>query len=149
MRYFEARVIENRSLGGGYFILGMDGCDFLRDSRPGQFVMLRGDWGRDPLLPRAFSLLSVTSDGYAELLAKTVGQGTALMERALPGTPLSLLGPLGTNFPAPSAEVTDLLVAGGVGLPPLYMQAQVAARHGLVKQSEMLYGGRGTPDLVL
>src|SRR5438874_7214089 len=104
MRYFEAPIVENRSLGGGYFVLRLGGCDSLQGSRPGQFVMLRGDWGRDPLLPRAFSLLSAGPEGQAEVLAKTVGQGTALLERSLPGAALSVLGPLGTSFPAPSDE---------------------------------------------
>jgi dihydroorotate dehydrogenase electron transfer subunit len=40
-------------------------------------------------------------------------------------------------------------VAGGVGLPPLFMQAESAARHGLASGSEMLYGGRTSRDLVL
>src|SRR5437660_731156 len=123
MRYFEAPIVENRSLEGGYFVLRLGGCESLSASRPGQFVMIRGDWGRDPLLPRAFSLLSVGPGDQAEILAKTVGPGTALLERATPGALLSVLGPLGTSFPAPSPETTDLLVAGGVGLPPLFMQA--------------------------
>jgi dihydroorotate dehydrogenase electron transfer subunit len=36
-----------------------------------------------------------------------------------------------------------------VGLPPLFMQAEHAARQGLVSHCEMLYGGRGSRDLVL
>jgi dihydroorotate dehydrogenase electron transfer subunit len=149
MRYFEARVAENQSLSGGYFRLSLAGCHALGSSQPGQFVMLRGDWERDPLLPRAFSLLSVGSDGEAAILAKTVGRGTALLERAAVGARLSVLGPLGTSFPAPSSDFTDLLVGGGVGIPPLYMQAAVAAGRGLAGYSEILYGGRRTPDLVL
>ncbi|HXU83484.1 MAG TPA: dihydroorotate dehydrogenase electron transfer subunit [Polyangia bacterium] len=149
MRYFEAPIVENRSLGGGYFVLRLSGCESLAGSRPGQFVMVRGDWGRDPLLPRAFSLLSAGSGGQAEILAKTVGPGTALLEKSSPGALLSVLGPLGTSFPAPSPETTDLLVAGGVGLPPLFMQAEHAARQKLAAHSEVLYGGRGAPDLVL
>jgi dihydroorotate dehydrogenase electron transfer subunit len=149
MRYFGARIVENRSLGGGYFVLKMDGCDSLRDTRPGQFAMLRGDWGRDPLLPRAFSLMGTTPDGHAEILAKTVGPGTALLERSAAGTGISILGPLGTSFPAPSSEHIDLLVAGGVGLPPLYMQAALAARLNLAGSCEMIYGGRTAHDLVL
>lgn len=149
MRYFDTRIIENRVLGGGYFILRLGGCDSLAPTRPGQFVMLRGDWGRDPLLPRAFSLLAVTPDGRAELLAKVVGQGTELLARSTPGATVSVLGPLGNSFPDPDADVTDLLVAGGVGLPPLYMQAEQAARRGLVARCEMLYGGRTSRDLVL
>jgi dihydroorotate dehydrogenase electron transfer subunit len=149
MRYFDARIIENRLLGGGYFVLRLGGCEALVGSRPGQFVMLRGDWGRDPLLPRPISLLSVSQDGRADLLAKVVGRGTALMGRSLSGSRVSVLGPLGNGFPSPSSEVTDLLVAGGVGLPPLLMQAEVAARQGLATGCEMLYGGRTSRDLVL
>jgi dihydroorotate dehydrogenase electron transfer subunit len=149
MRYFDARITENRTLGGGYFVLHLGGCESLQESLPGQFVMLRGDWGRDPLLPRAFSLLSVGPGGRASLLAKTVGQGTALLERSPAGSLVSVLGPLGTSFPAASPEATDLLVAGGVGLPPLYMQAEHASRRGLAPHCEMIYGGRTTRDLVL
>lgn len=148
MRYFDARVMENRALGGGYFVLRLGGCDALSESRPGQFVMLRGDWGRDPLLPRPISLLSA-SGGRADLLVKAVGRGTGLLERSMPGAPVSVLGPLGNNFPAPSEETMDLLVAGGVGLAPLYMQADAAARIGFASRCEMLYGGRSSRDLVL
>lgn len=149
MRYFDARIIENRSLGGGYYVLRLGGCESLAGSRPGQFAMVRGDWGRDPLLPRAFSLLSVAPQGRADLLAKVVGQGTALLERSPPGSLVSVLGPLGSSYPEPTPDALDLLVAGGVGLPPLYMQAELAARQGLVQGCEMLYGGRTTRDLVL
>jgi dihydroorotate dehydrogenase electron transfer subunit len=150
MRYFEAEILENRSLGGGYFVIELEGCASLGEARPGQFVMLRGDWERDPLLPRAFSLLSVDPvAGTAEVLAKTVGRGTALLERARAGEKIAVLGPLGTSFPTPSPEHVDLLVAGGVGLPPMFMQGAWASQAGLVARSEMLYGGRGSADLVL
>jgi dihydroorotate dehydrogenase electron transfer subunit len=93
--------------------------------------------------------MSVGPDGRAEILAKTVGRGTALLERALPGAEVDLLGPLGTSFPEPRGDTVDLLVAGGVGLPPMYMQGALAAERGQVDRSEMIYGGRGAPDLVL
>jgi dihydroorotate dehydrogenase electron transfer subunit len=93
--------------------------------------------------------MSVGPGGRAEILAKTVGRGTALLERALPGAEVDVLGPLGTSFPEPNADTIDLLVAGGVGLPPMFMQAAVAAAHGRIDRSEMIYGGRGAPDLVL
>jgi len=150
MHYFQATVTENRALGGGYFVLRLAGCASLAGAKPGQFVMIRGAWGRDPLLPRAFSLMSVApASGTADVLAKTVGRGTALLERALPGAEVDLLGPLGTSFPTPDPDCVDLLVAGGVVLPPLYMQGELAAAQRLVARSEMLYGGRGAKDLVL
>src|SRR4051812_7365362 len=138
MHYFDARIAENRPLGGGYFVLRLAGCESLAGAHPGQFVMIRGDWERDPLLPRAFSLMSVGPGGRADVLAKTVGRGTALLERALPGARLAVLGPLGSRFPEPREDTLDLLVAGGVGLPPMYMQAERAAENGLVNRCEML-----------
>ncbi|HVV49855.1 MAG TPA: dihydroorotate dehydrogenase electron transfer subunit [Polyangia bacterium] len=93
--------------------------------------------------------MSVGPGGRAEILAKTVGRGTALLERALPGAEVDVLGPLGTSFPEPDGDTVDLLVAGGVGLPPMYMQAVFAAAGGHLGRSEMIYGGRGAPDLVL
>jgi dihydroorotate dehydrogenase electron transfer subunit len=149
MRYFDARIMENRALGGGYFVLRLGGCDSLSGSRAGQFVMLRGDWGRDPLLPRPISLLSVAPEGRADLLAKGLGRGTRLLESAQPGARVSVLGPLGNGFPEAAADTVDLLVAGGVGLPPLFMQTEHAARRGLVDRCEMIYGGRTSRDLVL
>jgi len=149
MRYFDARIIENRALGNGYFVLRLGGCDGLAGSRPGQFIMLRGDWGRDPLLPRPISLLSVAPDGRADLLAKGVGRGTRLLELSQAGARVSVLGPLGNGFPDPDPEKIDLLVAGGVGLPPLFMQAENASKRGLVDRCEMIYGGRTSRDLVL
>src|SRR4029078_2764045 len=115
MRYFQDRVAENRALGAGYFFLRLAACAELAAAKPGQFVMIRGAWGRDPLLPRAFSLMSVApAAGTAYLRAKTFARGTALLERALPGAEVDVLGPLGTNFPTPDPDCVDLLVAGGV-----------------------------------
>ncbi len=149
MHYFDARVIGNRALGNGYYALRLGGCEALAESLPGQFIMLRGDWGRDPLLPRPLSLLSVAPEGRADFLAKSVGRGTRLLEGSSPGTRVSVLGPLGNSFPEPTPEYLDLLVAGGVGMPPLFMQAERASRRGMVDRCEMIYGGRTSRDLVL
>src|SRR5262249_2753461 len=128
--YLTACVVENRSLGRGNFVLRLslpDGGKALEAAQPGQFVMVRGEWGRDPLLPRAFSILRL-SDGGCDLLVKAIGRGTRLMQLAGDGAPMTVLGPLGRAFPAPEPRYTDLMVAGGVGLAPLLWQAEVAAR---------------------
>ena len=147
---FEARVTANTRLGGGYFTLEIeaDASTPVAAARPGQFVMLRGAWGRELLNPRAFSVL------YAEgprltILAKAYGIGTRRMWAMRPGDPVTVTGPLGRGFPEPHADVRDLLVAGGVGLPPLHMQARFAAAAGLAGCQELYYGGRDRDDLVL
>jgi dihydroorotate dehydrogenase electron transfer subunit len=141
-------------LAPGTFVLRFAGCGFLAGTLPGQFVMLRGaDWGTDPLLPRAFSLLDVRGDERGEttvdILIKASGKASRLLERALPGARFSLLGPLGTSFPEPAIHREDWLVAGGVGLAPLYMHARRAQAAGLEKRVTLFYGGRSASDLVM
>jgi dihydroorotate dehydrogenase electron transfer subunit len=147
---FDARVEANRRLGGGYFLLELAaaGPTPVAESRPGQFVMLRGAWGRELLNPRAFSVLHAEGRRLS-ILAKPYGLGTRRMFSLRSGDPMTVTGPLGRGFPAPEAGITDLLVAGGVGLPPLHLQARVAAAAGLAAWQELYYGGRDRDDLVL
>lgn len=145
--YVTARVVENRQLSRGNFVLRLalsDGGAALSPALPGQFVMLRGEWGRDPLLPRAFSILRLV-DGGCEILGKAVGRGTHLLELALPGAPMTVLGPLGTPFPPPESGRADLLVAGGVGLAPLLWLAEKYGEGSY----HLIYGARTSADLVL
>lgn len=152
---FEARIEANRRLGGGYFLLDVvaDGPTPVERAQPGQFVMLRGAWGRELLNPRAFSILDVTGPGSFSLLLKAYGEGTRRLKVARPGDPVTVTGPLGVGFAPARPGVRDLLVAGGVGLPPLHfharLHARLAAQTGLAGQLEMYYGGRDRDDLVL
>ncbi|HTM22264.1 MAG TPA: dihydroorotate dehydrogenase electron transfer subunit [Kofleriaceae bacterium] len=147
---FRAVLDDNLVLGPHTFVLRLSGCQALAGTLPGQFVMLAAeDWGTDPLLPRAFSLLAVRPDGTADVLVKTTGKASALLERARPGAGFYLLGPLGRPFAAPAGGRTDWLVAGGVGLAPLFMQCEAARAAGLARQVTMFYGGRSAADLVM
>jgi dihydroorotate dehydrogenase electron transfer subunit len=143
--YCTTRLVDNRPLGRGNFVLRLALPDAhaegLAGALPGQFVMLRGEWGRDPLLPRAFSILRLV-DGGCEILVKAVGRGTHLLQLAAAGAPMGLLGPLGRPF-SPTGH-GDWLVAGGVGLAPLLWFAEkYPTRH------HLLYGARSAQDLVL
>lgn len=145
-----ATLVENRVVGPHTFVLVLSGCEALAECLPGQFAMLSSpDWGTDPLLPRAFSILATHAGGRADVLVKTSGKASALLERTLAGATFHLLGPLGQAFPEPSAERTDWLVAGGVGLAPLLMHSERAHRLGLAANVTMFYGGRSAADLVL
>jgi len=149
MRSIVATLEENRSLAPHTFVLRLSGCEELAETAPGQFVMLRGQWGSDPLLPRAFSLLTVLDGGRVDILVKGTGKAASLLEQSLPGARFDVLGPLGTTFPEPSADRVDWYVAGGVGLAPLMMQAELAAERGCANVATMFYGGRSATDLVL
>ncbi|WP_146155372.1 dihydroorotate dehydrogenase electron transfer subunit [Enhygromyxa salina] len=149
---FQVEVAVKRPLTGGYFVLELasDGANPVADAAPGQFVMLRGDWGRDLLNGRAFSVLEPIDSRRFSVLFKVFGRGTALMRDMTPGDPMTVTGPLGHGFPQPRpAGPTQILVAGGVGLPPLHLQARLAAAAATSASVEMFYGGRGAEDLVL
>ena len=152
---FRARVTDNRSLTGGYFVLTMqsqgEGAPPLAEVTPGQFVMLRPQaWDRDLLNPRAFSVLDADADGTFSVLLKAYGRGTTAMKGMHPGDAITVTGPLGQGFAPTRADgPTQLLVAGGVGLPPLHLQARRAAAAGVGGKLQMLYGGRDADDLVL
>ncbi len=148
---FLATVIENASLSGGYFVLELQ-CEHgapLADVVPGQFVMLRGEWDRELLNPRAFSVLWADADGRFAVLLKAYGRGTTRMKAMTPGDPMTVTGPLGHGFAAPEGRCKQLLVAGGVGLPPLHLQARRAHALGRAGEVELFYGGRDRDDLVM
>ena len=104
---FQARLVENRALTGGYFVLGFEiegvspGASPLGSIEPGQFVMLRGEWGRELLNPRAFSILDADADGRFSVMLKAYGRGTRRMQAMRAGDPMTVTGPLGRGFAPP------------------------------------------------
>jgi len=145
-------VVGNRRLGGDYCILELESREPnpVGSARPGQFVMLRGAWGRDLVSPRAFSVLQAMDDRRFSVLLRIVGRGTGRLAATRLDDVVTVTGPLGTPFPAPSAEAgIQLLVAGGVGLPPLYMQAALAVATVGAQAVELMYGARTVDDLML
>lgn len=119
-------------------------------SHPGQFYMLRGNWGADPLLPRPMSILEEDgASGTVSFLIKVVGEGSRRLAQAHPGDPITGLGPLGKPFPLGSVAPgeTALLVGGGVGVPPLLFLARALVPAGV--KVHFLQGGRSADDLLL
>jgi dihydroorotate dehydrogenase electron transfer subunit len=144
MEFFETKIVEVRLLAPGYTYLRFErDREILGD--PGQFVMVRGDFGTDPLLPRAFSL--VASGKAGAILVREVGKATRLLSAMRPGDVLNVLGPLGNRFSMPKGCGQPILVAGGVGVAPLIFLAERLAEKGM--RAAFLYGGRARSDLLL
>jgi len=85
---------------------------------PGQFCMLNLADEAAMAFSRPLSLLAADEDRL-RLLYKVVGRGTRLLSRLVPGEMVRVLTPLGTGFPARNDGRPRVLLAGGVGLPPL------------------------------
>jgi dihydroorotate dehydrogenase electron transfer subunit len=106
-------------------------------ARPGQFVM--AGCGGDTLLPRPFSIHRVDGSQLA-LLFNIVGKGTARLAQLKKGDRMDMFGPLGNGYTVNSDSRNLLLVAGGMGIAPLYFLAEAAAGEG--KKVTILNGAR-------
>lgn len=144
-----ARVRENRRLCREHYRLTMHSVGF-GSARPGQFVHLcpeprvdegyhvwegeesdsreaARDWRASPMLRRAYSVagLRVVGGGSEiDVIYRVVGRGTRWLESLAEGDELSLLGPLGNEFPISRSKRMVWMIAGGVGLPPMLYLAE-------------------------
>lgn len=92
---------------------------------PGRFYMLaaRERWGggedERPFLARALAPLGWTERTGPEFVLDVVGPGTARLAELTAGDEAWLLGPLGEGFRPPADGTPPILVAGGIGVPPI------------------------------
>ena len=138
-----SRLVSNRRVGAGWYLLRLAEPSLAQSARPGQFVQIRcGDGiGWDPLLRRPFSVYSADpAAGTYDILYTDVGRGTGWLARlseargagtaAAPGEPqsppewLDVEGPFGNAFSPAQAPSRAYLVGGGVGVAPLYFLAR-------------------------
>ncbi|MFH1351098.1 MAG: dihydroorotate dehydrogenase electron transfer subunit [Pseudomonadota bacterium] len=117
-------VAFNHKIAPDTFLMGLRSRDVKAWAKPGQFVMVRVREGVDPLLRRPFSVCGVREDGLLLILYRVVGMGTSIMAETREGERLWVLGPLGQGFELPKGDQTALLVAGGIGMAPLFFLAQ-------------------------
>ncbi len=112
-------------------------------AKAGQFVAIQVQDSSissfDPLLRRPISLAEISSErNEISLLYRIQGRGTEILARAKCGEKLSIMGPLGQGFSLP--ETGELwLIAGGIGIFPLYPLAQRALSQGL--KVRLFWGG--------
>lgn len=115
----------------GYLDLVIRQPETARQARPGQFIMLRGWPGQDPLLPRPFDIVDADPEvGSFRLIVKIEGRGTALLSRLRPGSELKVTGPLGQPLEDFSCASLALLVRGA-GAAAVVLLAREASRRGV------------------
>ena len=138
-----ATVRSNRPLGPCFYRLSLDldqtGSEAFSGINPGRFVELRlselaippsetipeeltDAAQRKIILSRPFSLCDVKEkDGKVtiDILFKVLGAATARMTTLKRGDKLTSIGPLGNGFKVDETKTNALLVAGGLGAPPL------------------------------
>ncbi|MBN2060247.1 MAG: dihydroorotate dehydrogenase electron transfer subunit [Deltaproteobacteria bacterium] len=124
-----AEIIFNNKITSDVFLIGLRSSYIAPKARPGQFVMIQVRKDFDPLLRRPFSICGTNDKDLFMILYKVVGKGTAILSGTRKGENISALGPLGNAFELPEANTSPVLVAGGIGVAPLYFLYQRIKRH--------------------
>ena len=112
-------VERNEKLTDQIYIIELHG-DTKAIAAPGQFVNveLPGRYLRRPI-----SVCDVEGDSLT-LVYKAVGTGTEQMSKLQPDETLDMLTGLGNGYNLDKCGERPLLLAGGVGAPPLYLLAK-------------------------
>ena len=117
------QVTENRKVNEEYWKLSFHSVKLSRGVKPGQFINIQLEDNYDPFLRRPFSYYR-TASGRIEILYEILGRGTKLLTFKKKGDSLKVLGPLGKPFARNIGKKKRILIAGGVGVPPLVFLAE-------------------------
>jgi dihydroorotate dehydrogenase electron transfer subunit len=139
-----AEIVFNKEITPHTYLMGLRSSQVVRAATPGQFVMVRVRPGIDPLLRRPFSIAGTREGELLLILYRVVGIGTAIMAETKEGKRLSLLGPLGKGFQLPKNKQVPLLIAGGIGIAPLFFLTQ-----SMSSRSSQLMTGFGSADEII
>lgn len=141
-----APITGARTAGHDVSVISFDCPDIAATARPGNFVNIKVNTTNQPLLRRPFCIHNVRGS-IIDVMVKRVGQGTALLCGAVPGTTLPVLGPLGNSFGTETPGIQRaLLVSGGIGTAPmLFLERKLAER---AVPFTHLVGGRTCTDLL-
>jgi len=144
-----ALLTKRRNLKNGYYSYTFGPFRAAGKCRPGHFLHIKLPCS-DVFFRRAFSVASANPEKQElEVIFKIFGRGTRHMSQMRPGDPIDILGPLGNPFKLPRKTETAVMVAGGVGVPPLlYMAEQMVAKGYDPKRIRFFYGGRSKEDVI-
>ena len=146
-------ILWNRALAENYMHMGLSCKTACRDAVPGQFVMLRTDNSKDPLLRRPFSIHQAIYDNGErigiEILYKVVGTVTERLARMKENHLLDLVAPLGQGFTLPQGAKKVFITAGGIGVAPVVFLASSLIKKGIMAGDCNVFIGGRTKDDVL
>ena len=117
-------LLSNETVNKKYYRLTFKSQKLAANVLPGQFLNAQLEQTLDPFLRRPFSYYRVTGDRI-EVLYEVLGRGTALLAQKKKGDTLQINGPLGLPFRTKLPKNKKrILIAGGVGVPPLVFLAE-------------------------
>ncbi|MEA2062991.1 MAG: hypothetical protein U9P14_04785 [Gemmatimonadota bacterium] len=133
------------------FVLSFEEPESAAAIEPGRFCMISPEpHESDVFLPRPFSYYRVIDGRTVQVLFRVFGRATRWMAGLKPDDRIGVFGPLGNTFTLPVEPRAGrvVLVAGGVGLPPLVMLAGRLAAMENPPEIDLVYGERAGADVV-
>lgn len=168
---FEATVLFNKPLRKSFHRLGLQftgaGAEAFAKTRPGQFAQfdismvalpppeaipeeLKDVASKQILLRRPFSFARVVKEKAGttvEVVYCVLGPATLRLTTLAKGQSLSVIGPLGEGFRIPQGKKKAILVAGGMGSPPLEHLAQTLTAESPGLDAIAFAGAKSKDDL--
>lgn len=148
-------VIAHTKIVLNEFEIVMSAPEIALNAQAGQFVMLLFGEGYTSDARRPFSLFRVDSEaGTISILYLARGSFTSELSHKQVGDIVKLAGPLGTPFTWQSKEAArHILLAGGLGAPPIYFLAKTLAQHDAKapnpESSVIVINGAKSADLLI
>ena len=142
----KAAVRSVREIAPSIFRLSFRSSAIAGRAVPGQFVNVKVENERGPLLRRPFSIYSA-EDNDVSIIFNVVGAGTRAMSELTEDDVLNVVGPLGTGvFPYDDDGFsTALLVGGGLGVAALpFLNSRIAKK----KTRVTFLGARSASQIV-
>ena len=126
----EAPVVSHPCIQGYEYEIVFAAPAIAQAALPGQFLELLTGNGYVPFVRRPFSICRVDRGaGTCSVRYLARGPFTSGLAQKKVGDTVSLLGPLGKPFtPTLTPSTRHILIAGGIGAPPLYFLASEICR---------------------
>ena len=134
-------IKSNQKVAEGVYLMRLTG-DLSSIKFPGEFVEIKLD---NYYLRRPISVCDYSAN-HLDLLYKVLGHGTNDMSKYEVGKKLDVLVNLGNGFDITSSK-KPLLVAGGIGIAPMFALARKFNELGI--KPTLVYGAASKKDIVL
>lgn len=135
------QISSNVQISKDIYLMRLEG-DLSSINNPGEFVEVKLD---QYYLRRPISVSDYSST-HLDLLYKVLGRGTKDMSSLEVGTKLDVIVNLGNGFDT-SKSSSPLLIAGGIGIAPMFALAKEFNKKGI--KPTIIYGASKKDDIVL
>ena len=126
----KATVFSQEQLASDVFSMWLEVGSIASEAKPGQFISVYSN-DDSKLLPRPISICEIDREkGRLRIVYRVVGYGTKEFSGCKAGDTLEIMGPLGNGYTLKKDKA--ILVAGGIGVPPLFGAARQCGKNATV-----------------